>query len=272
MLWCPNGSPGPVVCCVDVQYEQAVLILTTGWPMGGGRQALDAAFSAPDWSSRTVVWRGTHQYRLPPPRPGSTCSKVKPCSPATPLMDVKNRQLPSGYGTKSTDLSPCLAFTDTLLSLERTPEVHRLVQMFMPGGGWEEVRGSIPYVGQVPTLDRASDVAALRTKFSTKCEIDDISVQYQPRPRAAAEDEGRGRKGDLTGNRGEMRKCWAGAAISNVSRGPLQDREIRLNGRLDRPPLVPERGAAKTKQAATTVPAKHVNNASSSQVGRGRRS
>ncbi|KAK3292459.1 uncharacterized protein B0H64DRAFT_229014 [Chaetomium fimeti] len=58
MLWCPNGSPGPVVCCVDVQYEQAVLILTAGWPMGGGRQALDAALSAPDWSGRTVVWRG----------------------------------------------------------------------------------------------------------------------------------------------------------------------------------------------------------------------
>src|SRR4051812_15404931 len=91
--------------------------------------------------------------------------------PCSPLLSVKKRQLPSGYGTKSTDLPPGLTSTDTLLSLERAPDVQRLVQMFMPGGGWEEVRGSIPYVGHVPTLDRASDVAALRTKFSTKCEI-----------------------------------------------------------------------------------------------------
>jgi hypothetical protein len=83
----------------------------------------------------------------------------------SPLMGVKNRPFPSGYGTKSTDLTPGLAFTDTLLSLEEGTRPAEVGADVHAGRGWEEVRGSIPYVEQVPTLDRASDVAALRTKF-----------------------------------------------------------------------------------------------------------
>jgi hypothetical protein len=78
------------------------------------------------------------------------------------------------------------------------------LQMFMPGrgeGGAMRVRGSVSYVGRGPGPGRASDVAALRTKFWSKCEIDDISVQCPAQPKADAEDEGRGTKGHLTDDR-----------------------------------------------------------------------
>jgi hypothetical protein len=155
MFWCPNGSPGAMVCCVDVQYEQPVLVRTAVWPMGGGRQLLDAAFSTPDWrrrqeakksSRRSQCWtaaatqsasRGSH------PHQGewheSTASwELSPQSPSS-LSKIGNSA--GGYGTKPTALPRSRPF-----GLHRHSQPsgsagrawHGMAHLFMPGGGWPD--------------------------------------------------------------------------------------------------------------------------------------